>query len=160
MLAKIADELRLRGENVSGQDSIFLVLQGMHRIKALRENTDDEAGHNSVELLHAILRDGPEVGVHVVAWADTFDNATRGIGRKALGEFGLRVGAVMNVGDSMNFLDDSAASKIAKPHRAVFVDEDRPGQLVMFRPYAMPPAAWLAETGKRLRSRTENNRTA
>jgi S-DNA-T family DNA segregation ATPase FtsK/SpoIIIE len=156
MFAAIAGEVRLRSENVSAQRSIFLVLQGMHRIKSLRENMDDEDGNNSVELLQTILRDGPEVGVHVIAWADTLDNATRGMSRKALGEFGLRVGAVMNSGDSMNFLDDLAASKISKPHRAVFLDEDRPGQLVTFRPYAMPSAEWLGQAGQTLHSRMQN----
>jgi hypothetical protein len=62
----------------------------------------------------------------------------------------------MNTGDSMNFLDDLAASKISKLHRAIFSDEDRPGQLVTFRPYAMPPANWLGQTGQRLRARIEN----
>ena len=144
MLAGIAKEVHSRSENLSGRGSIYLILQGMHRIKSLREDTEDEDGHNSVELLKTILRDGPEVGVHVVAWADTWGNITRGLDRKAIGEFALRVAAVMDSGDSMNFLDDAAASKISKPHRAVFYDEDRPGQLISFRPYAMPPAAWLS----------------
>ena len=160
LFATIAGEVRLRGENPPGHGSIFLVLQGMHRIKSLRENMDDDDGHNSVELLQTILRDGPEVGVHVIAWADTLDNATRGMSRKALGEFGLRVGAAMNTGDSMNFLDNLAASKISKPHRVIFADEDRPGQLVTFRPYAMPSAAWLGQTGQRLRARIDNRSTA
>ena len=160
MFATIAGEVRLRGENPAGHGSIFLVLQGMHRIKSLRENMDDEDGHNSVELLQTILRDGPEVGMHVIAWADTLDNATRGMSRKSLGEFGLRVGTAMNTGDSMNFFDDLAASKISKPHRAIFSDEDRPGQLVTFRPYAMPPANWLGQTGQRLRARIGNKATA
>lgn len=159
MFASIAKEVNLRGEKTSGYGSIFLVLQGMHRIKSLRENMDDEDGHNSVELLQTILRDGPEVGVHVIVWADTLANATRGMSRKALGEFGLRVGTGMNTGDSMNFLDDLAASKLTKPHRAIFSDEDRPGQLVTFRPYAMPPATWLEQTGQRLRVRIENKPT-
>ena len=156
MLATVAKEVQSRSENVAGQGSIYLILQGMHRIKSLREDMEDEDGHNSVELLKTILRDGPEVGVHVVAWADTWGNVTRGLDRKTIGEFALRVAAVMDSGDSMNFLDDAAASKISKPHRAIFYDEDRPGQLVSFRPYAMPPAAWLKETGQRLRARIEN----
>lgn len=153
LFAALAGEVRIRGEKTPEHGSIFLVLQGMHRIKSLRENMSDEDGYNSVELLQEILRDGPEVGVHVIAWADTLDNATRGLSRKALGEFGLRVGAVMNTADSMNFFDDLAASKISKPHRAIFADEDRPGQMVTFRPYAMPAASWLLETGKRMSNR-------
>ncbi len=153
LLAGIAKEINSRSENLSGQGSIYLILQGMHRIKSLREDIEDDDGHNSVELLKSILRDGPEVGVHVVAWADTWGNITRGLDRKTIGEFALRVAAVMDSGDSMNFLDDAAASKISKPHRAVFYDEDRPGQLISFRPYAMPPAAWLKEVGQRLRAK-------
>ena len=156
MLATIANEVHSRSDNVSGQGSIYLILQGMHRIKPLRDDAEDEDGQNSVELLKVILRDGPEVGVHVVAWADTWSNVTRGLDRKTIGEFGLRVATVMDSGDSMNFLDDSAASKISKPYRAIFYDEDRPGQLASFRPYAMPAVAWLKETGQRLRARMEN----
>lgn len=159
MLAAVVGEIRLRTENAPEHGNIFLVLQGMHRIKSLRENVEDEDGHNSVELLETILRDGPEVGVHVIAWADTLANVARGMSRKALREFGLRVGAVMSSEDSMTFLDDLAASKISKPHRAIYVDEDRPGQLVAFRPYAMPPAGWLAKVGQQLRARSENSKT-
>jgi energy-coupling factor transporter ATP-binding protein EcfA2 len=152
MLASAAKELHVRSEDSSSPVSIYLVLQGMHRIKSLREDTEDEGGNNSVELLKSILRDGPEVGLHVIAWADTWGNATRGLDRRALGEFGLRVGTVMDSGDSMNFLDSLAASKISKPHRAMFYDEDRPGQLVTFRPYAMPSLPWLRQAGQRLKA--------
>ena len=128
----------------------------MHRIKALREDDEDEDGHNAVELLKTILRDGPEVGVHVLAWADTWGNITRGLDRKSIGEFGLRVATVMDSGDSMNFLDNLAASKISKAHRAILYDEDKPGQLLPFRPYAMPSVAWLKEIAERLRARGGN----
>jgi S-DNA-T family DNA segregation ATPase FtsK/SpoIIIE len=159
LFATIAREVRLRGENSPRHGSIFLVLQGMHRIKSLRENMDDEDGNNSVELLQTILRDGPEVGVHVIAWADTLDNAKRGLSSKAIGEFGLRVGAAMSTGDSMNFLDNLAASKISKSHRVIFADEDRPGQLVTFRPYAMPSLSWLGQTGQQMRARINSRNT-
>ena len=156
MFARIEAEVRARSENASGKGSVFLVLQGMHRIKSLRENMDDDDGKNSVELLHSILREGPEVGVHVIAWSDTLPNVTRGLSRKALAEFGLRIATVMSSEDSMNFLDNLAASKISKPHRAMFLDEDRPGQLATFRPYAMPSAAWLSEVGQRLQTRIQS----
>ena len=159
MFATIVKEIESRSDDVSGKPSIYLVLQGMHRIKALRDDTEDEAGHNAVELLKTILRDGPEAGVHVLAWADTWGNITRGLDRKTIGEFGSRVAGVMDSGDSMNFLDNLAASKIVKSYRAIFYDEDRPGQLTAFRPYTMPPLAWLQEAGSRLRKRFEKPNT-
>lgn len=153
MLKTIAGEVHARSENPERRGSIFILFQGLHRIKALRENEEDDDGINAVELLQRILRDGPELGIHTIAWADTLPNVTRGLGRKVLAEFGLRVGAVMSSEDSMNLLDSLAASKISKPHRALFVDEDRPGQLVPFRPYAMPSVSWLKEVGQKLRAR-------
>ncbi len=153
MLASVAKLLSTRDDYVSGQCSVYLFIIGLHRAKALRDDSEDDQGNNAVELLKTILQDGPEVGVHTVAWADTLGNATRGLDRRAMREFGLRVAAVMDSGDSVNFLDSTAASKIAKPHRAIFCDEDRPGQLETFRPYALPPAAWLKHAGQRLRGR-------
>ena len=159
MLATVAEAVRLQGESLSGKESVILLLQGMHRIKALRENNDDENGQNAIELLETILRDGPETGVHVIAWSDTLANAMRGLSRKAMAEFGLRVGTAMSADESMNFFDDLAASKYYKPHRALFTDEDRPGQRITFRPYAMPPAKWLAQTGERLKQRMKTPNT-
>jgi len=156
LFASVAEEVRLRGENLAGAGSIFLVLQGMHRIRSLRENMDDVKGHNSVELLQTILRDGPEVGVHIIAWSDILANAMRGLGRRAINDFGLRVGGAMSTEESMNFFDNLVASKLSKPHRAIFSDEDRPGQLLTFRPYAMPTSAWLGQTGQQLMARNKD----
>jgi len=155
MLAMIAKEVQSRSDAISRQPTIHLMLQGMHRIKSLREDIEDEDGYNAVELLKTILKDGPELGVHVLAWADTWGNITRGLDRRTIGEFGLRVAAVMDSADSMNFLDSLAASKISKSHRAILYDEDRPGQLQMFRPYRMPSVEWLVETGKHLAGKVE-----
>lgn len=157
MLATVAQNLTDRAEYVPGQPTVYLFILGLHRVKALRDDTEDENGRNPVDLLKSILRDGPEVGVHVVAWADTWGNATRGLDRKSMGEFGLRIATAMDSGDSMNFLDSLAASKLTKPHRALFYDEDKPGQLVVFRPYALPTLTWLSDVGQRLNNRTTND---
>jgi hypothetical protein len=141
-LSALAKEVETRE---GSSETVALVLLGMHRMKPLREDVDDEDGVNAVESLKQILRDGPEVGVHVVAWADTWGNATRGLDRRAMGEFGMKVAGVMDSGDSMNFVDSLAASKISKPNRALFYDEDRPGRMTLFRPFAPPPNAWIAE---------------
>ncbi len=157
MLSEIEQELRIRSDKPERRESIYLVLRGMHRIKSLREDGDDEDGHNAVELFSAILRDGPELGVHVIAWADTWANATRGIGRKRFGEFGLRTGGVMSAEDSMNVFDSPIASRLSKPHRMIFSDEDRPGQFLTFRPYAMPTVPWIEKLAVRLQSRPKES---
>jgi len=153
----IADEVRRRSEAPPEPNSIYLVLQGMHRIRILRGDDesftyDDDASTPAAHFA-TVLRDGPEVGVHVISWCDTYSNAGRVVDRRMMGQFGLRAGGAMSADDSMNFFDDSAASRIDKPHRIIFFDEERPGQLEKFRPYSMPPREWLETTGRALRAR-------
>jgi DNA segregation ATPase FtsK/SpoIIIE, S-DNA-T family len=153
----VAAEVTRRAADGKTESSVFLVLQGLQRMKVLREDEDwstQEGGMTPPnELLSLILREGPEVGVHVIAWCDTYSNASRVFDGKAMREFGLRAGAVMNADDSHRFLDDAAASKIDRPHRVLFLDEERPGQLDKFRPYSMPSRDWLQATGRKLKER-------
>jgi hypothetical protein len=154
----IADEVKRRIEAPPEQTNIYLVLQGMQRIKLLRTNDEsfryEDDGSAPSELFALILREGPEVGVHVIAWCDTYPNAGRVADRRNMAEFGLRAGGVMSADDSQGFFDDSAASRIDKPHRVLFYDEERPGQLDKFRPYSMPPREWLETTGRGLHTRS------
>lgn len=153
----IADEVKRRIEAPPEDTSMYLVLQGMQRMKILRADDESFRYENDSptpsELFALILREGPEVGVHVIAWCDTYPNAGRVADRRTMAEFGLRAGGVMNADDSQGFFDDSAASRIDKPHRVLFFDEERPGQLDKFRPYSMPPREWLETTGHKLRDR-------
>jgi hypothetical protein len=160
LVVEVAKTVQDRAQENSDRKSIFLILQGIHRIKVLREDMEDDDGNNAVELLKTILKDGPEVGVHVIAWGDTYGNVTRGLDRRSLGEFGLRVAGLMDAGDSMNFLDNMSASKLSKPHRALFYDEDKPGQFLTFRPYKLPTLAWLQDTRERLLRRAENEKSS
>jgi len=137
--------------------NVFLLLQGLQRMKILR--TEDDSYRYSDDpstpsaLLATILRDGPEVGVHVIAWCDSYGNAGRVLERRTMREFGMRVGASMSVDDSQAFLDDAVASKIDKPHRAIFSEEERPGQLDKFRPYSIPTSEYVEQVGHTLRAR-------
>ena len=155
---RIADEVKRRIEAPPEESSIFLVLQGMQRLKILRTDDDSFTYENESatpsELLATILREGPEAGVHVIGWCDTYPNAGRIVDRRMMREFGLRAGGVMSADDSQGFFDDSAASRIDKAHRVLFSDEERPGQLDKFRPYSMPAREWLEMTGRKLRDRT------
>jgi hypothetical protein len=153
----LAEEVRRRGEVPPDHSSIYLVLQGMHRIKILRGEDEsfayDDDDSKPSEHFAAILRDGPEVGVHVISWCDTYPNAGRVADRRMMTQFGLRAGGAMSADDSTSFFDDAAASRIDKPHRIIFFDEGRPGQLEKFRPYSMPSKEWLEEAGGALKKR-------
>jgi S-DNA-T family DNA segregation ATPase FtsK/SpoIIIE len=130
-----------------GDEPVFLVIQGLHRARDLRPDTDSYytpagAQPSPAELLTQILRDGPEVGVHVLAWCDTVTNARRTLDR-AFGEFGMRLAGPMSMEESSLFLDCGDASRLDRPHRLLFCDEDRPGILQKLRPYSLPSLEWL-----------------
>jgi hypothetical protein len=82
------------------------------------------------------------VGVHTLVWCDTVTNLNRTLERRLLREFALRVAFQMSAEDSSTLLDSPAASKVG-PNRAYLYSEDE-GRLEKFRPYGLPPAAWLA----------------
>jgi predicted RNA-binding protein with RPS1 domain len=156
---EVSDEVKRRIDAPPETSSLFLVLQGLQRMKVLRTEEDsfryDDDSTTPAELLAYVLREGPETGVHVIAWCDTYPNAARVADRRTMNEFGLRAGGVMSADDSMSFFDDAAASRIDKPHRVLFFDEERPGQLEKFRPYSMPPREWLKTTGAQMSARAK-----
>jgi S-DNA-T family DNA segregation ATPase FtsK/SpoIIIE len=97
-------------------------------------------GLDPVGVLEAILRDGPEVGVHTLVWCDTIGLLHRRLGPWALREFGARVGTAMSEDDSVTLLDSPYGSTL-RPGHGLLYDEER-GRLVKFRPYSLPPEGW------------------
>ena len=75
---------------------------------------------------------------------------TRTVGRKALAEFGMRAAGVMSNDDSQSLIDDSSASKIDRSHRMLLFDEEQPGVLEKFRPFAIPPRDWISRLAQLL----------
>jgi S-DNA-T family DNA segregation ATPase FtsK/SpoIIIE len=139
----------------AGGEPIFLLIQGLHRARDLRPDPDayySSAGAPSTpaDCLAQILRDGPEVGAHVLAWCDTVTNARRVLDR-ALGEFGMRLAGAMSMEESSLFLDCGDASRLDRPHRLLFCDEDRPGVIQKLRPYALPDLEWVESIAARQR---------
>ena len=147
---------------------IFVVFLGLHRVRDLRDDHDgvssyfkgdDDDGPDPKALFAKIMREGPESGIHVIAWCDAYSNVNR-IDRRLIGEFSMRVAGPMSHDDSQHVIDDSLASKVDRAHRAIFFDEERPGQLEKFRPYAIPEIEWLRTVGKRLRARNGKAQSA
>jgi len=148
-LESLRDHIRsaIEGER-SIETDYYLILAGLQRIRVLRSEDslmswgqrmeDSPAAH-----LSYILQEGPEMGVHVLIWCDTVGNLQRAIDRRALHEIGFRVAGPMSEQDSVQFLDEPHAAKIDKPHRMLYYDMDRPGELEKFRPYVVRDLAWL-----------------
>ncbi len=136
---------RLVSGEVNGPPRL-LVINGLGRAHELEASSTDQrsAGPDlldPVQVLTAILRDGPEVGVHTLACCDTLEILHRRLGPDALREFGLRVGSHLDHDDSIALLDSTYATTLRGSH-ALLYDEDR-GRLVKLRPYALPPVGWV-----------------
>jgi len=77
----------------------------------------------------------------VLASCDTYNNFTRFLGRKTLGEFGMRVLFQMSLADSASLIDDPAAGALGFYRALLYLD--REGTMEIFRPYAQPGRDWF-----------------
>ncbi len=97
-----------------------------------------------------ILREGPGLGVHLIAWCDTVNNLNRYFTNQQLREFEMRVLFQMSPTDSGGLLDSPAASKLGR-NRALLASEEQ-NRLEKFRPYGVPSEEWIRNVGEGLRS--------
>ena len=83
-LAAVAGELALRQQpDASEAPELFLFVHDLARFRDLRRREDDFGfGRKEDDLappdhLDMILREGPGLGVHLIAWCDTVNNLNR-----------------------------------------------------------------------------------
>ncbi|MBN9118216.1 MAG: DNA translocase FtsK [Planctomycetes bacterium] len=161
-LAELTAAIERRQKGEEERAPRFLFVFGIHRFRELRKSDDDfsfgrrgEREPQPAERLATIMRDGPLAGVHFVTWCDSLVNLNRSFDRPLLREFAMRVLFQMSATDSSTLMDSPTASKLGR-HRALFLQEEqeRPEK---FRPYGLPPAAWLTETCDALRGRVGLN---
>jgi S-DNA-T family DNA segregation ATPase FtsK/SpoIIIE len=146
-VARICAEVERRMEvNPSSAPSIYLFILGLQRARDLRPveefgfssfGTDDATAQpNHARQFSTILREGPELKVHTLAWCDTLTNLNRTLERGSLREFEMRVAFQMSTEDSMNLIDSPAASNLG-PYRTILFSEET-GRIEKFRPYGIP----------------------
>jgi hypothetical protein len=140
-----------------GGEPVFLVINGLQRFRALRrpENEFDFSADASAsrpdQHLARLLRDGPALGVHVLAWCDTLAALNRVLDRQGLREFDQRVLFQMSAADSSALIDSPAAGQIGA-HRALLYSEEQ-GTSEKFRPFALPDRAWAVAAAGALAGR-------
>ncbi len=159
-LAEVADEMKRRHETDAGEwPSVYVLVYGLQRYRALRHQeesfsfaADDEEKKPQADKLFAdILREGPPVGVHVVAWCDTAAAIERTLDRSSMREFDHRILFQMSASDSSTLIDSPAANKLGF-YRALAFSEEQ-GTLEKFRPYALPVGQWLEHARQRFAGR-------
>ncbi len=121
------------------EPTVVLLAHGLQRFRSLRRDENDfsfsseEGSAKADRVFGAILRDGPSVGVHVVAWADTAASVQRYVDRAAMREFDFRILMQMGANDSSALIDSPAASRLGS-ERALLFSEER-GTVERFRPF-------------------------
>jgi len=140
--------------------SIYVIIYGVQRFRILRKSEESfggfgmsgEEGEKKVapdKQFSDLLREGPPLGIHVLAWADTTATLDRTFDRQAMREFDNRVLFQMSANDSSNLIDSPAGNKLGQ-NRALAYSEEQ-GTLEKFRPYALPSKDWLEHLHKHLR---------
>jgi len=153
-LAKEADH-RVQSEQAQAAPTIVLLIYALQRYSVLRRvedafglpQTDQVTPQPNVQFAD-LLRTGPSVGIHVVAWADTLATVERTLDRQTLREFDYRVLFQMSAADSSNLIDSPVANQLGF-HRAILYSQEQ-GGLEKFRPYGVIREEWLAEKAVRL----------
>ena len=87
------------------------------------------------------------MGIHVVAWADSYATAERALRRAGIGHFGLRaVLRMFSPAESDSLLGTSAAAGL-DDNRALFRDTEWPiEQVEKFKPYSIASLRAFART--------------
>jgi len=160
---KLALELQGRqASESSNPPAIFVLIFGLQRYRALRKSEDtfgfssgsgdEEKPPDTGKEFADLLREGPGVGIHTMAWIDTATALERTLDRGNMREFDNRVLFQMSATDSSNLVDSPIANKLGA-NRALAYSEEQ-GSMEKFRPYAAPDAKWLAEVKQLLSAKS------
>jgi hypothetical protein len=155
---ELATEMQSRQSGSrSNPPAVYLFVYGLQRFRALRKqeenfsfsSSDEEKPPATDKQFADLLREGPALGMHVIAWSDTAVSIDRTLDRNSLREFDNRVLFQMSATDSSNLIDSPMANKLGF-HRAIAYSEER-GVTEKFRPYALPDPQWLEHVRRALK---------
>jgi hypothetical protein len=145
VLSAYLDEVNDRVEQDDfGRSPRFLVLFGIHRARELDSDLGSlDVDGDLIEKLERVMRDGPEVGVHVWVWSDSVTGASRRLTPRMMREVGWRVAGKMGGDDSQAFIGTGQAADL-RESQLLIVNEDR-GVSTRATAYAPPSRGWVAQ---------------
>ncbi len=150
-MGRLAEELEKRRQSSEPLPPVFVIIQGLHRYRALRKREDSfsfspsdapPAPPPADKVFAELLREGPELGMHALCWCDTLASLERTMDRSSLREMDHRVLFQMSASDSSNLIDSPLGNKLGF-HRALAYSEEQ-GTVEKFRPYGPPAWDWIA----------------
>ena len=140
--------------------TILLLVHGLQRFRVLRRSEDDfgftsdDTPPTPDRIFGEILREGPEHGIHVVAWADTAGTLERCVDRQTMRAFDQRAMFQVGATDSSTLIDSPAASLLGANRGLLYSDER--GTIEKFRPWALPSEAYLMAAGRAMENRSRD----
>jgi DNA segregation ATPase FtsK/SpoIIIE, S-DNA-T family len=163
LMVEIGEELeRRQADDQAEYPSIYLTIFDLGRFRDLRK-ADDDFGFSSrgsddekpkpSKILTDVLREGPNFGIHVIAWCDTVGNLNRTFERSTAGEFELRILFQMSINDSSALIDSPAAGRLGE-NRALYFNEEQ-GKTEKFRPYGLPDQEWIDRAREQIHAKVK-----
>lgn len=118
---------------------ILFVVNGL--ASAHEFDVSDPGSAATVAALEEIVRDGPELGIHTILWADSTAALAQRVSRATVQAFALRAVLQLPADDSASLIDSGSAATL-KENQALLYDE-RAARLTKLRPYLMPSVAFV-----------------
>jgi len=159
---ELAEELARRQASADNNPpAVFVLVYGLQRYRALRKTEesfsfgggDEEKKPAPDKQFADLLREGPPLGIHTLAWADTAASLERTLDRNSMREFDNRILFQMSAADSSNLIDSPAANKLGM-NRALAYSEEQ-GTTEKFRPYGLPTGDYLDHVRTRFGEKAE-----
>lgn len=135
---------------VPGGPTIYLVLAGLHAWRDLRPLDYNKPAPAAEQVLR-IAQGGPEIGVHVIAWADSNATLEQSFKRSGLAHFDHRVILRVSEGDSNNLLGSPLAARLPDGRALYRFEGGALGAVEKFKPYVVPAASILADLAAQIR---------
>ncbi|MCO5226430.1 MAG: FtsK/SpoIIIE domain-containing protein [Thermomicrobiales bacterium] len=139
---------RLEMDSTRTLPAIVLVLPMIDRVRSLRRDANSGYGtsateFNPVKAFARILTEGAEVGIHVIAQAESLSSLNRVLTAQQLDQFDTRVVTQVSREDSQRLIDNPEASNLGE-NRAVVFQDDR-NRRSKIKPYGLPDLDWMKQ---------------
>lgn len=122
--------------------AIYLVLAGLHAWRDLRP-VEFKSSPAAEQVLRMAAR-GPEVGVHILAWADSYATLEQSFKRAGVAHFDHRAILRVSEPDSNNLLGSPLAARLPDGRALYRFEGAAQGVVEKFKPYVVPEATVLA----------------
>lgn len=140
--AEVSDRVE---QDDARREARLLFLFGVHRARELDADLGSlDVDADLVERLEIVMRDGPDVGVHVWMWSDSVNGVSRRLTPRMMREVGWRIAGKMSGDDSDTFIGTSQAKDL-RDSQLVIANDDR-GTSTRVTAYAPPSRTWIAST--------------